>query len=77
MIGSYSLSILLRRTLAGLVSIVLLCLHSVLYLILQSEDYALLSGTLLIAVTLAASMYFSSKPNMHEPVTENTIGASA
>jgi inner membrane protein len=77
MIGLYSLSILHRRALAGLVSIVLLCLYGVLYLILQSEDYALLSGTLLITVTLAASMYFSSKPDVHVPNTENNIGEFA
>jgi inner membrane protein len=59
MIGLYSLSILKRRLLAALVSTVLVTLYSVLYLILQSEDYALLSGTILITVTLAASMYFT------------------
>ncbi|MCW8962198.1 MAG: cell envelope integrity protein CreD [Gammaproteobacteria bacterium] len=77
MIGLYSLSILRRRALAGLVSIVLLSLYSVLYLILQSEDYALLSGTLLITVTLAASMYFSSKADVQTLTTENTIGEIA
>jgi inner membrane protein len=59
MIGLYSLSILKRRMLAALISTVLVTLYSVLYLILQSEDYALLSGTILITVTLAASMYFT------------------
>jgi inner membrane protein len=62
MIGLYSLSILKRRMLAALVSTVLTTLYSVLYLILQSEDYALLSGTILITVTLAASMYFTRGP---------------
>jgi inner membrane protein len=59
MIGLYSLSMLKRPMLAALVSTVLITLYSVLYLILQSEDYALLSGTILITVTLAASMYFT------------------
>jgi inner membrane protein len=63
MIGLYSLSILKRRMLAALVSTVLVTLYSVLYLILQSEDYALLSGTILITATLAASMYFTRGSN--------------
>ena len=63
MIGFYSLSILKRRLLAALVSTVLVTLYGVLYLILQSEDYALLSGTILITVTLAASMYFTRSQN--------------
>jgi inner membrane protein len=63
MIGLYSLSILKRPLLAALVSTVLVTLYSVLYLILQSEDYALLSGTILITVTLAASMYFTRGSN--------------
>ncbi len=63
MIGLYSLSILKRPLLAALVSSVLVVLYSVLYLILQSEDYALLSGTILITATLAASMYFTRGSN--------------
>ena len=63
MIGLYSLSILKRPLLAALVCTVLATLYSVLYLILQSEDYALLSGTILITGTLAASMYFTRGSN--------------
>jgi inner membrane protein len=59
MIGLYSLSILKRAALTALVTTVIATLYAVLYLILLSEDYALLSGTILITVTLAASMYFT------------------
>lgn len=59
MIGLYSLSILKRSSLTMLIGVILTTLYVVLYLILLSEDYALLSGTVLITVTLAASMYFT------------------
>lgn len=59
--SSYCLAVLPRRALAGLVAAVLGALYGTLYAILQAEDYALLSGTLLLVAALAATMFFTRK----------------
>lgn len=59
--SAYCLAVLPRRRLAVLVAAVLAALYSVLYAILQAEDYALLSGTLLLVAALAATMFFTRR----------------
>ncbi len=55
---------ILGRTTAAVVGAVLSAVYAVLYLILQAEDYALLGGTVLLVVALAATMFFTRR--VHE-----------
>lgn len=59
--SSYCLAVLPRRALGALVAVVLIALYGVLFTILQAEDYALLSGTLLLVAALAATMFFTRR----------------
>lgn len=56
MVGGYSLMVTRQKRGAALVSALLGMLHGVLYVILSLEDYALLAGTALLVVAMAAVM---------------------
>ncbi|MDR2302550.1 MAG: cell envelope integrity protein CreD [Deltaproteobacteria bacterium] len=49
-------------------------LYSVMYLILRQEDYALLSGTILLVAVLIALMILTSKVNRPEPLEDKPTG---
>ncbi len=55
----YSASILRSYTRAGLIAVLLAAEHSVLYVVLRMEDYALLAGTGSLFIALAALMFFT------------------
>ncbi len=55
----YSVSILRSYARAGTIAALLLGEHSVLYVVLRMEDYALLAGTTALFVVLAAVMFFT------------------
>ena len=59
----YCSALLPRRRLALAVGGVLTIIYAVLFTILRAEDYALLAGSLLLAVALAASMYVTRRAN--------------
>lgn len=54
-----------KRT--AVLALMLLVLYGVLYLILQSEDFALLAGATLAFVALAATMYFTRNEDWYGP----------
>ena len=43
-------------------------LYGILFTLIRLEDYALLMGTFLVFVTLAATMYFTRRINWYEAV---------
>lgn len=55
----YSASILRSRSRALVIAGLLTMVHSVLYIVLRMEDYALLAGTTALFAALAAVMYFT------------------
>jgi inner membrane protein len=55
----YSISVLHSYARASLIATLLAAEHSVLYVVLRMEDYALLAGTTSLFVALAALMYFT------------------
>ena len=59
LIVCYSISILHSYARAGSIAALLAAEHSVLYVVLRMEDYALLAGTTALFVVLAAIMFFT------------------
>ncbi|MDQ5977679.1 MAG: hypothetical protein QG602_651 [Verrucomicrobiota bacterium] len=59
LIVGYSISILHSYARAGSIAALLTAEHSVLYVVLRMEDYALLAGTTALFVVLAAIMFFT------------------
>ena len=59
LITLYSAAILRAWSRAGLIAGLLAAVHSVLFVVLRLEDYALLAGTAALFVALAAVMYFT------------------
>lgn len=59
LIVCYSISILHSYARAGSIAALLAAEHSVLYVVLRMEDYALLAGTASLFVALAAVMFFT------------------
>lgn len=59
LIVGYSISILRSYARAGTIAALLVGEHSVLYVVLRMEDYALLAGTSALFVVLAAVMFFT------------------
>ncbi len=59
LIGTYSLSILETKKLAGILSIILTAIFSFVFIILQLEDFALLAGSIGLLIVLASVMYYS------------------
>lgn len=57
----YAVSALASRWRAAMVGMVLMALYGMLYLILNSEDNALLTGSCVLFAALAATMYFTRK----------------
>lgn len=65
-IGSYSFSVLKKGIRSLIPAGVLTGLYGFLYILLQSEDHALLAGSLLLFVLLALSMYLTRKIDWYE-----------
>lgn len=61
-----------NRRVSQIAAILLLLVYSIFYLILQSQDYALLSGTIICTIALIAAMIASTKINWYEAVSEET-----
>lgn len=61
LIVGYSASILRSWARAGTIAVLLAAEHSVLYVVLRMEDYALLAGTAALFAALAAVMWFTRK----------------
>ncbi len=59
LIVGYSISILHSYARAGTIAALLAAEHSVLYVVLRMEDFALLAGTAALFVVLAGVMYFT------------------
>ncbi len=59
LIVCYSISILRSYARAGTIAALLAAEHSVLYVVLRMEDFALLAGTTALFVVLAAVMFFT------------------
>lgn len=59
-----------KRTLA--LALMLTLLYGVLYLILRSADYALLAGSILTFIAIAATMYATRNENWYEPQGEGS-----
>ncbi len=59
LITLYSISVLHSYGRASLIAALLVAEHSVLYVVLRMEDYALLAGTASLFVALAGLMYFT------------------
>jgi inner membrane protein len=74
MVGGYSLAVTGRRLGAAVVSLLLTMLHAVLYVILSLEDYALLAGTALLVIALAAVMIATRKLGAPAPGEEGLSG---
>ncbi len=61
MVALYSLSIFRARNLTLLLVVTLIAIYGFLYLTLQLADYALLMGSIGLAIILGATMYFTRK----------------
>ena len=61
LISLYSAAILQGWFRAGLITVLLALVHSVLFVVLRMEDYALLAGTTALFVALAAVMFFTRR----------------
>lgn len=78
MVGAYSLTATGRNIRAKISGLVMAFLYGTLYLILIQEDYALLSGTALLTVALAALMFFTNRVNRpSESQEQKTDGEEA
>lgn len=60
----YCLFVLSRKALAFVVTAVLSALYAVLFMALRAEDYALLTGSILLVVAVALTMFFTR--NLHK-----------
>jgi inner membrane protein len=66
LITAYCLAVLNRKRLSFVVMVVLAALYSVLFMILRAEDYALLTGSILLLFAVAVTMYFTRGLNRHQ-----------
>jgi inner membrane protein len=65
LITFYSAAILRGRGRAAAIGVLLTCVHSVLYVVLRMENFALLAGTATLFAALAAVMYFTRNVDWH------------
>lgn len=70
LITLYTLSIFNRRILSWLICLILILLYSFIYTIIQTEDYALLMGSIGLFFVLAVIMYLSRKINWYAIKTQ-------
>jgi inner membrane protein len=73
LISIYSRSVLKAGKHAWTVGGVLVLLYSYLYMVLNSEDYALLAGTLLLFAVLTFTMFITRKVNWYAIGTETAV----
>lgn len=71
LISGYCLSVLKNKKSAGIILGLLLGVYSYLYILLQLQDYALLSGTIFLFLVLAIVMFLTRKIDWYE-VNMNT-----
>jgi inner membrane protein len=70
LIGVYSAVVLNSRKKAVIVGLITAGLYGYLYILLQSQDYALLIGSIGLFVVIATIMYLTRKINWYEPKTQ-------
>ena len=70
LITFYTMSIFNRRILSWLICFILILLYSFIYTIIQTEDYALLMGSIGLFLVLAIIMYLSRKINWYAIKTQ-------
>jgi inner membrane protein len=66
LITGYSIKVLKTRKRAGVMFGLLFGLYSVLYVLLENEDYALILGSVILFLILAAVMYFTRNVNWYK-----------
>ena len=66
LIGVYSAVVLKSRQKASIVALIMAILYGYLYILLRSQDYALLIGSIGLFVVIATIMYLTRKTNWHE-----------
>ncbi len=66
MVGLYSLSVFKQKKQAALLSVILSGLYGFLFVTLQLADYALLMGSIGLAVILSVAMYFTRNINWYD-----------
>jgi inner membrane protein len=66
MIALYSLSVFKKTKLTLLLSVILVCIYGFLFITLQLADYALLMGSIGLAIILAITMYFTRNINWYK-----------
>lgn len=66
LIGVYSAVVLKSRQKASIVALIMAILYGYLYILLRSQDYALLIGSIGLFVVIATIMYLTRKINWHE-----------
>ena len=69
----YAISALASKARAGGLFVVLSMLYGLLYIILNAEDYALLIGSTLLFVSLAATMYVTRKIDWYRAADSQTV----
>ena len=67
LISLYTAAALKNWSKAGIIFVLLAALYSVLYSLLQLEDYALLMGTMLLLSVLIVLMYVTRNLHVHSP----------
>ncbi|MDP9195910.1 MAG: cell envelope integrity protein CreD [Pseudomonadota bacterium] len=70
MVTLYAISVLGQRRRAGVLLFLLVALYTLFYLILKQEDYALLMGSGLLFVALAATMYLTRRIDWFDDAPE-------
>jgi inner membrane protein len=77
LVAGYSISVLASMARAAVVLVVMAALYSFLFVVLRSEDHALLMGALALFVALAAVMYLTRRIDWYAVSLERPIGAPA
>ncbi len=70
LVSLYSLAIFNSKRHAGILGLILVMLYTFIFIILESQDYALLIGSIGLFLTLALAMYLSRNIDWSNPVGE-------
>jgi inner membrane protein len=73
LIGVYSTVVLNSNRRALIVGVITAGLYGYLYILLRSQDYALLIGSIGLFVVIATIMYLTRKINWYEPKTQEHV----
>ena len=71
LITFYSISVFKEKMAAALMSVSLICLYGYIYIMLQMEDYALLTGSIGMFVVMAIVMFLTRKINWYGNTISN------